>query len=1126
MVMHSKNNGFEHCVANYTGGLELRIAAITNVGKTREGNEDNFAVVVPDYNAENSKALIVVADGMGGYEYGEVASEIVVDTYRTQFMRGGFSLLAAAREAHREIETINRSLGTKMGSTVVALHLHDRFVTFHHAGDSRLYRYANEELEQLTGDHSVVQDLVKTGRITPTEARTHPLKNIITNSIGVEFDEKKSDPKTNGLDHPERYLLCSDGLTDMLTDEEIGTILRRQDKGLDEIATELVDAANAKGGLDNITVAVVDVVQRKEVDAQAEDVTVTEGAIKSDPRHPDYTIQRGGLAEVVALFEQRTIRTTTGIQRARFKDASLKDAQLYAANYALYDVEEGEAVLYFGRQENNPILANPEEAVRQFTATGNYVLNPEQAARAKQSALRIKHSELDLQGTEEWQYFSIDTAHPERLNPAQRELAEAVHGLSTQFTGVMDKLRENGINATQIYVLNPEYIKRHAQSGALCRLVWIHTFGNNSSVDLMENRTAEVAMYGVLKPAEEVPAAVLDESISPATPTILETRVSFVDRYIAKIREDAARLKENYALLRTYFTSQEFKDQMQSARTSIEQKVIAVGDGFFETYMPEISRIIESGVARAGEYGLSLLSRERFKKGKAFLRKMALEAVAGISREVVENFTELLDSLQGSSVQDSSQKNSVSVTVEEDNPLYSAKLEEVATKYFASRHGRPYVDETAINAIKRYVEVQGMSRLRRLKPAFDFLRYTRGADALVAPLQEIRAHANLGEIVQQAYTLGDAIERTAVTVLARECGFVDMNEEKAVLAIDYIETAKAQRFSADEAKRQIVFLLETVPSLFGRKDITAIREGAANTHAGDFVEGVVAYLQGMQALGRDNAAAEDAFQTVLRRDEKYLRFVGIDMEEVYVGLARVYGERGDFTSLNRIVTGHLNCDQTTEGTYQRILERTPERLPLVELELGKLLLQTGRVRDAIPYLEQATGTLTESGWAHNYLGEAYLRNGNYGEGERTLERALQIPDYNGSQANARSLLQNHRQRLTLHYEAEVLSRYGHQEQALEVYKKILQLSEDDRLADFEIGKIYLQKRDYDNAIIHFRRTTTLVPDSPWSHMYLGMALLETGQRQEARTSFNEALKCTGTDMNLKQNIESLMIRCQ
>ena len=199
---------------------------------------------------------------------------------------------------------------------------------------------------------------------------------------------------------------------------------------------------------------------------------------------------------------------------------------------------------------------------------------------------------------------------------------------------------------------------------------------------------------------------------------------------------------------------------------------------------------------------------------------------------------------------------------------------------------------------------------------------------------------------------------------------------------------------------------------------------------------------------------------------------------------------------------------------------------LMELELGRVLLESGRVRDAIPYLEHVTGTLTESGWAHNYLGEAYLRNGNYGEGERTLERALQIPYYNGSQANARSLLQNHRQRLALHDTALQLTSQGNLEGALSTYWQILGLFGEDRLADFEIGKICLRRKDYDNAVIHFRRTITLVPDSPWSHMYLGMALLETGQRQEARTSFNEALKCTGTDMNLKQNIESLMIRCQ
>jgi tetratricopeptide (TPR) repeat protein len=198
---------------------------------------------------------------------------------------------------------------------------------------------------------------------------------------------------------------------------------------------------------------------------------------------------------------------------------------------------------------------------------------------------------------------------------------------------------------------------------------------------------------------------------------------------------------------------------------------------------------------------------------------------------------------------------------------------------------------------------------------------------------------------------------------------------------------------------------------------------------------------------------------------------------------------------------------------------------LMELELGRVLLESGRVRDAIPYLEHVTGTLTESGWAHNYLGEAYLRNGNYGEGERTLERALQIPDYNGSQANARSLLQNHRQRLALHDTALQLTSQGNLEGALSTYWQILGLFGEDRLADFEIGKICLQRKDYDNAVIHFRRTTTLIPDSPWSHMYLGMALLETGQRQQARTSFDEALKYIGTDIALKQNIQSWMTKC-
>jgi tetratricopeptide (TPR) repeat protein len=211
--------------------------------------------------------------------------------------------------------------------------------------------------------------------------------------------------------------------------------------------------------------------------------------------------------------------------------------------------------------------------------------------------------------------------------------------------------------------------------------------------------------------------------------------------------------------------------------------------------------------------------------------------------------------------------------------------------------------------------------------------------------------------------------------------------------------------------------------------------------------------------------------------------------------------------------------------YKRILTLNPDQ-PLIELELGKVLLY--RLHDpsrAIPHLERVVKILKGSGWAHNYLGEAYLRNGNYGEGERTLERALQIPDYNGSQANARSLLQNHRQRLALHDTALQLTSQGNLEGALSTYWQILGLFGEDRLADFEIGKICLRRKDYDNAVIHFRRTITLVPDSPWSHMYLGMALLETGQRQEARTSFDEALKYIGTDIALKQNIQSWMTKC-
>ncbi len=752
MVKHSKHKGFEHFVANYVGGLELRIAAITDTGKERKNNEDNFALAVPDYTQENPEALIVVADGMGGHEYGEIASEIVVDTYRTQFMEDGFSLLAAAQKAHREIETRNSELKSNSGSTVVALHLHGNSATFHHAGDSRLYRYANGQLEQLTNDHSLVQIFVDNGSITPEEARVHPHKNIIRNCIGAYFDEGMSTPETNGLDHPEKYLLCSDGLTDMLEDSEISDILR-QDKDVDEIARMLVNAANAKGGVDNITVAVVDVVQREDVYAKLEGV---------EPR--EY-----------------------------------------------------------------------------------------------------------LQGT---------------LEPSMPEI-----------------------------------------------------------------------------------------TLPPVPPNLEEKVTPKRDSYMQKL---ADRIREDYNIFRTYFTSQEFKDQLKSIKSSIEQKGIDVGD-----YINE----------------LSLTSRERFKNGKAFLRKMVLEAGIGISRDVVETWTELLDSLRVS-------PSGVSVVVEDDDDdevtPYDLKYENVATKYFASRHGRPYLDQTAVEAIKKYVAINGKGRFKRVKPGFDFLRYTRNAEALVAPLQEIRAHSTLGDIVQQAYTLRETIERTAVTLLARECRFVAMNEEKAVLAIDYIETAKHQGLSADDAKKQIVFLLETVPQLVAARNIDVLVAEAENSKATVLTEGVVAYLRGMEALGRDNAAAEDAFQTVLRRDETYLRFVGIDMEDVYAGLGGAYYSQRKFDKLKQLFDENPRLAKMTtykqevirdwyslaqsartkkdhadaREYYRRILSFDTQQ-PRAHFLIGETYYQTGRHDEAIPHYQRAIAADPTLSFAPVHLAQCYYKAKRY-----------------------------------------------------------------------------------------------------------------------------------------------------
>jgi serine/threonine protein phosphatase PrpC len=223
-------------------------AGLTDVGRQRHTNEDRYYEAAP---------LFAVADGMGGARAGEVASQLAVDEFAEQAESGGSpeeKLAAIVRAANRKIYDLSQSDESHagMGTTVTAALVSDTEVSLGHVGDSRAYRFRDDELERLTQDHSLVEELMRMGKLSPKDAESDPRRSIITRALGPEPDvevETCTYPAKDG----DVYLLCSDGLTGMLPEERVAEILRGR-SSLEQAARALVDDANARGGKDNITV--------------------------------------------------------------------------------------------------------------------------------------------------------------------------------------------------------------------------------------------------------------------------------------------------------------------------------------------------------------------------------------------------------------------------------------------------------------------------------------------------------------------------------------------------------------------------------------------------------------------------------------------------------------------------------------------------------------------------------------------------------------------------------------------------------------------------------------------------------------------------------------------------------
>ncbi len=238
--------------------MHIEYGSRSDQGTVRTSNEDSYA-------ASAKNRLFLVADGMGGHAAGEVASQIAASTVEEVVaMQSGSDwvpenvLRRAAEEANSRIYEAARLKRefAGMGSTLTALSFRDNHYYVAHVGDSRAYLMRSSMLEQLTRDHSLVWHLLESGVLRKDELSSHPQKNLITRSIGphphVDIDIERGEALEGDV-----FLLCSDGLTDVVSDEDIRSILSDSSKSPQDMGDALVNTANSNGGPDNITVVIV-----------------------------------------------------------------------------------------------------------------------------------------------------------------------------------------------------------------------------------------------------------------------------------------------------------------------------------------------------------------------------------------------------------------------------------------------------------------------------------------------------------------------------------------------------------------------------------------------------------------------------------------------------------------------------------------------------------------------------------------------------------------------------------------------------------------------------------------------------------------------------------------------------
>ena len=238
------------------------VFAKTDIGKAREKNQDYYYI-----SEENDEPKIyILADGMGGYKGGEVASKLATDSVK-KYIQSNFDsiikdkesilkLIASAVE-YANMVVYEKSKETQelegMGTTLEVCLIYNNKAYIGHVGDSRVYRIRNEVIRKLTKDHSYVQQLIEDKKITREEAKTHPKKNMITRALGCT-PYVEPDLRARNFEKGDIFILCSDGLTNMVEEKQIYEIIKEDIQNAAEI---LVDEANQAGGYDNITVIII-----------------------------------------------------------------------------------------------------------------------------------------------------------------------------------------------------------------------------------------------------------------------------------------------------------------------------------------------------------------------------------------------------------------------------------------------------------------------------------------------------------------------------------------------------------------------------------------------------------------------------------------------------------------------------------------------------------------------------------------------------------------------------------------------------------------------------------------------------------------------------------------------------